>query len=73
MTTACPCFGRNENCRMCFGSGLVTTEVESKASLRWTPRELHAIGQQHVQNDHGRLLQTQRGATVVELLPGKSA
>ncbi len=30
MTTACPCFGRNENCRLCHGSGLITSEVESK-------------------------------------------
>lgn len=30
MTTACPCFGRNENCRLCNGTGLVISEVESK-------------------------------------------
>jgi hypothetical protein len=32
MPTACPCFGRNENCRLCNGSGLVTHEVESKVA-----------------------------------------
>ena len=32
MTTACPCFGRNENCRMCGGSGLVSSEVEVKVA-----------------------------------------
>lgn len=32
MTTACPCFGRNENCRLCQGSGLVTSEVEAKVA-----------------------------------------
>lgn len=30
MTTACPCFGRNENCRLCGGSGLISSEVEEK-------------------------------------------
>ena len=33
MTTACPCFGRNENCRLCSGSGLLTAEVEAKVAL----------------------------------------
>lgn len=32
MTTACACFGRNENCRLCHGSGLVTSEVEAKVA-----------------------------------------
>lgn len=31
MTTACPCFGRNENCRLCGGSGIITAEVEAAA------------------------------------------
>ena len=31
MTTACPCFGRNENCPMCDGSGIITSEFESHA------------------------------------------
>jgi hypothetical protein len=30
MTTACPCFGRNENCRLCDGSGMVSSAVEGK-------------------------------------------
>lgn len=38
MTTACPCFGRNENCRLCGGSGLVTSEVEVKVA-----RSQHAV------------------------------
>ena len=32
MATACPCFGRNENCRLCDGSGIVSTDVEAKVA-----------------------------------------
>jgi hypothetical protein len=32
MTTACPCFGRNENCRLSNGTGLITAEVEAKVA-----------------------------------------
>jgi hypothetical protein len=32
MATACPCFGRNENCRLCGGSGIVSADVEAKVA-----------------------------------------
>lgn len=32
MATACPCFGRNENCRLCGGSGIVSASVEAKVA-----------------------------------------
>jgi hypothetical protein len=35
MTTACPCFGGNENCRFCGGSGFVSSEGEVEA-VRYT-------------------------------------
>lgn len=42
MTTACPCFGTNENCRLCGGSGCVSPEVEAKIARK----------QQSVQTSH---------------------
>ena len=32
MATACTCFGRNENCRLCGGSGIVSASVEAKVA-----------------------------------------
>lgn len=37
MTNACPCFGRNANCRLCNGTGLVTFEVEVKVARSQLP------------------------------------
>ncbi len=37
MTTGCPCYGRNENCRFCRGSGLVSSESEVKVVRSSTP------------------------------------
>ena len=33
MTTACPCFGRNEKCALCSGSGILSPAIENKARL----------------------------------------
>ena len=30
MATPCNCFGKNENCRLCRGSGIVSSEAQSK-------------------------------------------
>ena len=30
MATPCNCFGKNENCRLCGGSGIVSSEAQSK-------------------------------------------
>jgi len=40
MTTACPCFGRNENCRFCGGSGFVSSESEVKVVRHMKPTYL---------------------------------
>jgi hypothetical protein len=32
MTIACPCFGRNEHCRLCGGSGIVIASVEAEVA-----------------------------------------
>ena len=37
MTTGCPCYGRNANCRFCGGSGLVSSESEVKVVRSSTP------------------------------------
>ena len=50
MTTACACFGRNENCRLCNGSGLVTSEVEAKVALsQLAVKTSHYSGQSDAQ------------------------
>jgi len=30
MATPCNCFGRNENCRLCEGTGIISSEAETK-------------------------------------------
>jgi hypothetical protein len=37
MTTGCPCYGRNANCRFCGGSGLISSESEVKVVRSSTP------------------------------------
>lgn len=32
MTTACPCFGRNESCALCAGTGILLPAIERKAN-----------------------------------------
>lgn len=44
MTTACHCFGRNENCAMCSGTGIVLPEVERRAELK-NSNQFHSLGQ----------------------------
>lgn len=54
MTTACPCFGRNENCRLCGGSGLVSSDVEAKvARSQHSVQTFHYSGQSDDQKAMG--------------------
>ena len=32
MPSSCPCFGRNPNCRLCDGSGIITAKIETKVA-----------------------------------------
>lgn len=32
MATACPCFGRKENCRLCDGTGIVSADVQAQVA-----------------------------------------
>lgn len=54
MATACPCFGRNENCRLCGGSGLVTSEVEAKVA-----RSQHSVQTFHFSSEKARVTRSQ--------------
>lgn len=48
MTTACPSFGRNENCAICAGTGIVLPEVEQRAKLI-NSNQFHSPGQSEKQ------------------------
>lgn len=70
MTTACPCFGRNANCRLCCGSGLITSEVETKVAISQKTRVYSGQTEAQKARDAAQKLANDRAANVsVKYMP----
>lgn len=48
MTTACECFGRNENCALCSGSGIISPKLEKRA-IATNSKSYYSAGQSEQQ------------------------
>ena len=68
MTTACPCFGRNENCRLCGGSGLVSSDVEARAArANFAAQTSYYSGQSEEHKRDEAKDEARRGAIIQEI------